>query len=461
MQKSLKIPTLLGITVLAAGLIGGIAMINSRQQIVTKAAASPTPQGVAVSNITDKSFTVSWTTSAPAAGFVKLSQTGKPERTILDDRDQDKGSQNKRTVHYVTANSLSPAENYKFVIGGDSSQFDQNGLPFTAQTGPALQSVPQSDIGSGVILSGNGQAAEGIIVYAQLPGGQLASALSGSGGRWAVPLSVIRTEAGDSWLNYDLSATVYAAKADGGPEGTAEAILTTAIDKPVPPMRLGSSYDFRKGKEPLSSTAGRQPAVPESQEPGRTAEARSMFDFSSLGPVTPLNEGVTLDNPKKEGEEIYTDKPEFFGSGPAGESVEIKIESTNPITAETEVDQSGKWSFPATSSLQDGKHTITLKWTDANGIAQVLKRSFIVNAASGKPAFVSTPSATPTSKSKKPTPTVSKAKPTVPPKKSIPSTASGIPKSGNLTPSLMIFMVGLGLMAVGLFSAVKSNKNFN
>ena len=66
-------------------------MINSRQQIVTKAAASPTPQGVAVSNITDKSFTVSWTTSIPATGFIKLTQTGKPERTILDDRDQDKG----------------------------------------------------------------------------------------------------------------------------------------------------------------------------------------------------------------------------------------------------------------------------------------------------------------------------------------------------------------------------------
>lgn len=459
MQKSFKIPTIFGITVLVAGLVGGMVMINSRQQIVTKAAASPTPQGVAVSNITDKSFAVSWTTSASATGFIKLSQTGKPERTILDDRDQDKGSQNKRTVHYVTVNSLSALGSYKFVIGGDSSQFDQNGSPFSAITGPVLASAPQSDISSGVILAGNGQAAEGIIVYVQLPSGQLASALSGSGGRWAVPLSVIRTESGDSWLNYDLSATVYAVKADGGPEGSAEAILTTAIDKPVPPMRLGSSYDFRKGKEPLSSTAGKQPTASESQESGR-AEAKSMFDFSSLGPVTPLNEGVTLDNPKKDGEAIYTDRPEFFGSGPVGSSVEIKIESVNPITGETEVDSNGKWSFPATSNLDDGKHTITLKWTDANGIAQILKRSFVVNAAAG-PAFVSTPSATPASKSKKPTPTASKAKPTVPPKKSVPSTSSGIPKSGNLTPSLMVFMVGLGLIAIGLFSALKSNKNFN
>ena len=460
MQKSFKIPTIFGITVLVAGLIGGIVMINSRQQIVTKAAASPTPQGVAVSNITDKSFTVSWTTSIPATGFIKLTQTGKPERTILDDRDQDRGGQNKRTAHYVTVNSLSASESYRFVIGGDSSQFDQNGSPFSAKTGPALASAPQSDISSGVILSGNGQAAEGAVVYVQLPNGQLASALSGSGGRWAVPLSVIRTEAGDSWLNYDLSATVYAVKADGGPEGTADAILTTAIDKPVPPIKLGNSYDFRKNKEPLSGATNKQSASPESSVSDQSG-AKSMFDFSSLGPVTPLNEGVTLDNPKKDGEAIYTDKPEFFGSGPAGSSVEVKIESANPITGETEVDSNGKWSFPATSNLDDGKHTITLKWTDANGIAQILKRSFVVNAAAGKPAFVSTPSATPASKSKKPTPTVSKAKPTVAPKKSVPSTASGTPKSGNLTPSLIVFMVGLGLVAIGLFSAAKSSKNFN
>jgi hypothetical protein len=460
MQKSYKIPTFLGLVVLLVGLVGGIVMLNSRQQIVIKAAASPTPQNVALSNLTDKSFTVSWTTSVPATGFIKLTGAGKQERTILDDRDKDKESQNKQTVHYVTVDSLVSSDDYKFVLGGDSSQFDQNGLPFSAKTVPALSSAPQSDIASGVILAGNSQAAEGIIVYVQLPNGQLASALSGSGGRWAVPLSVVRTEAGDSWLNYDLSATVYAVKADGGPEGTANAILTTAIDKPVPPIKLGNSYDFRKGKEPVSSVITTQSVssdTPVSSQGG----VESLFDFSSLGPVTPLNEGVTLDNPKKDGEAIYTDKPEFFGSGPAGSSVEIKVESINPITGETEVDSNGKWSFPATSNLDDGKHTITLKWTDTGGIVQTLKRSFVVNAAAGQPAFVSTPSATPTSKSKKPTPTVSKIKPTVPPKKSMPSTASGTPKSGNLTPSLVVFMVGLGLIAIGIFSTVKSNKNFN
>ncbi|MBI5355995.1 hypothetical protein HZB78_00075 [Candidatus Collierbacteria bacterium] len=460
MQKYHKIPTLLGIFVLTAGLIGGILLINARQQIVTKAAASPTPQNVALSNLTDKSFTVSWTTAVPATGFIKLTGAGKPERTILDDRDKDAGSQNKWTVHYVTADSLQASENYKFVIGGDNSQFDQNGSPFLAKTVPVLSSAPQSDIASGAILTGGGQAAEGVIVYAQLPNGQLASALSSSGGRWAIPLSVIRTENGDSWLNFDLNATVYAVKADGGPEGTADAILTTAIDKPAPPISLGNSYDFRKSKEPASGNTAKQSVSSGSPDAGPSG-ASSLFDFSSLGPVIPLNEGVTLDNPKKEGEAIYTDKPEFFGSGPAGSSVEIKIESTNPITGETEVDKNGKWSFPATSNLDDGKHTITLKWTDTAGIVQTLKRSFVVNAAAGQPAFVSTPSATPTSKPKKPTPTVSKIKPTVSPKKSMPSTASGTPKSGNLTPSLAIFMVGLGLLAIGIFSTVKSNKNFN
>lgn len=452
MHKAYKIPTLLGLIVLVGGLIGGIIIINSRQQVVTKAAASPTPQGVALSNITARSFTVSWTTSVPATGFIKLMpQDKKAEKIILDDRDRDKGYQNKRTVHYVIVDSLTPSETYKFVIGGDSGQFDQNGSPFSVKTVPTLSSAPQSDIASGVILSENGQAAEGIIVYIQIPGGQLASALSGSGGRWAAPLSAIRAENGDSWLNYDLSATIYAIEADGGPTGTAEAILTTAIDKPVPPLKLGNSYDFRQGKEPMLNEDSKQ--VPSSEKPFSAENgANSLFDFSSLGPVTPLNEGITLDNPKNEGEVIYTDKPEFFGSGPAGSSVEVVIESSNTITGETEVDSNGKWSFPATANLTDGNHTITLEWTDTSGIVRGLKRSFVVNAASGRPAYVSTPSATPTSKSKSPTPTV-------PPKKSVPPASSGTPKSGGLTETVIMFMIGLTLVATGLFSMVKPDKN--
>ena len=452
MHKAYKIPTLLGLIVLVGGLIGGIVMINSRQQLIPKAAASPTPQGVALSNVTDTSFTVSWTTTISATGFIKLMSQGKSDRIILDGRDNNNGSQNKRIVHYVLVDSLTAAQTYKFVIGVDNGQFDQNGSPFSVKTAQALSSAPQSDIASGVILSGNGQAAEGVIVYVQLPSGQLASALSGSNGGWAVPLSTIRAENGDSWLNYDLSATVYAIKVDGGPDGIADAILTTAIDKPVPPLKLGNSYDFRQSREPISDATGKQTTASGSSTSDKSG-AKSLFDFSSLGPVTPLNEGLTLDNPKKEGEIIYTDKPEFFGSGPAGSSVEIKIESVNPISGETEVDSNGNWSFPATVNLQDGNHTITLQWTDANGIVRYLKRSFVVNAASGdRPAYVSTPSATPTSKSKKPTPTIA-------PKKSIPATSSGIPKSGGLAPTVVIFMIGLTLVITGLFSTVKPNKN--
>jgi len=443
MYKTVKIPTLLGLIALIGGLIGGIVMINSRQQLVIKAAVAPTPQGVAISNITDRSFTVSWTTTFPASGFIKLIPQGKPERIILDDRDKDKSSQNKRTVHYVAVDSLSPSEAYKFVIGGDNSQFDQNGSPFSVRIAPALSSAPQSDIASGVILSENGQAAEGIIVYIQIPGGQLASALSDGNGRWAVPLSAVRTENGDSWLNYDLSATVYAVKADGGPAGTADAVLTTAIDKPAPPLKLGNSYDFRNSKEPVLSGGGKQ-KTSSGKAVSNEIKINSLFNFSSLGPVTPLNESLTLDNPKKEGEIIYTGKPEFFGSGPAGSSVEVVIESANLITGETEVDTGGNWSFPATANLNDGNHTITLKWTDANGIVKSLKRSFVVNAASGGPAYVSTPSATPASKSKKPTLTIA-------PKKSVPATSSGIPKSGSLTQTIILSMIGLTLIITGLF----------
>ena len=82
---------------------------------------------------------------------------------------------------------------------------------------------------------------------------------------------------------------------------------------------------------------------------------------------------------------------------------------------------------------------------DKNGLLQKITRTFIVLASgeSGLPAMTATPSGTATPS---PTPTSTTSGRT-----SMPSTTSGIPSSGYLTPTFIVFIMGFSLIFLGLF----------
>lgn len=431
----IRIPTVLGLGLLAAGLVAGVFLVGKVQQITPRAAESlPTPQNTTISNVGDQSFTVSWTTNSSSTGFLEVGRSGQTlSRRILDDRDKNVTSPGSYSTHYVTVNSLQSNTTYSFRIGeGLNSFFDQNGVPFSATTGQTVPANQISDSAQGTVTTRANQPARGAVVYAQLPGAQLLSALVSTNGNWIVPLSTARVSDLSNWTTYDRMTTVYALRVEGGTDGRSDVILTTASDRPTPPIVLGQSYDFRRSASSPATQGTLQTSGATEPEQGGLVVPNSLFEFSSLGPVTPVSSDITLENPGKNGEVIETDKPEFFGKGPAGTPVDIIVKSSQTISGNVKVASTGTWSFAPPSALTPGVHDITIKWIDTKGILQTLTRSFVVNAAGG-PAFTSTPSAQPTS-------TIVSLSPTVPPRSAVPPGTP--PQPGNLTPSVFLFIIG-------------------
>jgi len=352
-MNKLKLPTLIAVIVLTMGLAAGVLLLQSKQ--IFKLGASPdiAPKDVRITNITDTSFTVSWTTDKKTSGFIIWGKTEQLGQTTIPE------NQGLKNVHSITTRQLSLETAYFLKINSNANEFDNSGIPWRMKTGPSLKILSVPGIISGSILTATGQPAAEVTVF---------------------------VSAG--------------------------------------------------GISPLSATTSQDGSLPEESTPSSGFEIPEEI-------ATPSGETISIES-ISEGETISSTEPEFFGKGPSGTIITITIES-DPISAQTTVNSSGNWNWNPPEELEEGTHQITLSWKDSNDILRTLTRNFIVQAAEG-PAFESTPSAEPTA-SPSPSPTPS-ASPSASPRVSLPSTESGTPIPGTLTPTLVLFTIGTGLLTL-------------
>ncbi len=383
-----RIPTILGIFLLLVGIAAGVYLVElGPQSFTTRANPELQPTGVRVSNTSDRSFTVSWRTEAASLGFVRYGENRSSlTLSALDSRDDEGSSERSFTNHYVDVTGLTPQKTYYFEIisGSDSSVFNDEGSPFLVTTGAALPPSALSDTSYGSLYYPDLSPAEGTIIYLSLSSGTELSSLTGASGTWAVPLSTMRSDDLSSYLEYDRSGAELRILALGPDGSQASAITTTGNDSPVNDLVLGESYDFT-----ISPVVDGSPTTQESQF--------SLEDFDVDVSTLPLENAVTVEN-ISEGESVNTQQPAFVGEAPPGATLEIVLESNQPISDTVVVGNSGEWSWSPSTSLEPGPHTITLRWLDVNGISRVFTRNFVVFAQgeSSLPSFEATPSASPT-----------------------------------------------------------------
>lgn len=444
-KREIVFPTILGVIITIAGLVTGTFLL--RNPLFSGVGASPeeTPRQTKITNISDSQFVVSWVTDKAVSGFVQYGEAN-PELVVSDDRDQEKGNVGNYFTHLVTVKNLKASTVYKFRIGSGRSLYDSDGKLYEITTGPALSTPPPADVSYGRVLTASGDPAEGSIVYLDMPGIVPQAALVKSSGSWVIPLSTSRTSDLTSFAPYDTQADKIDIFVQAGPAGTAQTIVTTGSDSPVADITLGTVTDL--------STVPAEVVTPQ-PEPTTT---RSKFSAIDLAPATEATAAGTLSilTPKF-GEEVNTNQPEIEGKGPANAEIQIEIHSTTAITDTVIADKNGNWSYSVPEGLEPGEHTITIS-TLVNGVVKKVTRSFVVQAAgeSNAPAFSATASGTlaPTkAPTLAPTPTIKPtATPTVAPRISYPSTESGVPATGNLTPTLVLAILGIGLIATGIFS---------
>src|SRR5579864_6175140 len=129
-----RIPTLFALVLIGAG-IGLLTLFVQNHQLLTgNATPSDIPTDIRITNISDTSFTVTYTTQASVIGSVLFGKDKSLGQTALDERDQKSGTLTEHTVHSIVLQNLEPNTSYFFSIRSGTSIYLNNGLPYQTTT---------------------------------------------------------------------------------------------------------------------------------------------------------------------------------------------------------------------------------------------------------------------------------------------------------------------------------------
>ncbi len=231
----LKIPTLLGISVITLGIVAGVFLTLRGQSFISKASPDKLPQNITLSNISDDSITISWQTSAPITSFVTLGINSPDDQTVLDDRDT---NPKPHLVHYVTIKNLLPKTTYQYKV--ISGKISSETLRFTTASPISSQIGFRPIIGS--VLNENKPLDEGV-VYLSIADAGTESSLVKDSGNFIIPISQIRkADLSDSFpLSKDTTAKLTIVSGSG--EASALFRLKDS-EAGLPSINLGDNLDL-------------------------------------------------------------------------------------------------------------------------------------------------------------------------------------------------------------------------
>ena len=139
MRFPTRIPTSIGILLLAIIFVSFVFVFESLSRQQTGATGSSQPENVQITNVSDTMFTVTWTTTKDSKGALVVSSEGKRKQTYFDDRDSD-GKLNRYSTHSVTVRGLVSNTTHNVSILSDGKTYNNDGRPFQIQTGPTITS---------------------------------------------------------------------------------------------------------------------------------------------------------------------------------------------------------------------------------------------------------------------------------------------------------------------------------
>ncbi len=461
MIKKYKIPTIIGIIILLLGTVAGVFFLQKNQIFRIGASATVTPKDVRIGNLSDTSATISWITGASTSAFVSWGETQQSINRVANES----GNNLKTFTHSITLTGLKPTTNYYYKISSEGTNFDNNGLPWQFTTGSEIAVAQNSNPISGSVITPSGQPSKRALVYVTIDG-YLLSTLTSDAGNFVLQLSGARSSDLKQLIQIDPTSTLLAISVQSEDGETSSAQIFPQSANPIPPLVLGQVQDYRSLP---ANQSGQSPDVNLNLPANGNQESKFNVSTDSgiIKPTSVILESIN------DGEVVTSNVPQFFGKGPSGETITISIHSEQIPAQNVQIPGSGSWSYSPSTPLSDGPHSITISWLDATGITRTLTRNFVVQAGE-VPAFVATPSgktpiptptASPTPKtSSSPTPTptprptvtatpsaIPSARPSTTPRVTPTIAPESLPATGDLTPTLLLSIMGIAIIAFGFF----------
>ncbi len=451
MQGSLwykRIPTLFGLILIGVGIFVFNYAVDHGVFFLTKASPTYAPEEIRTTNLTDSSFTVSYTTKDNVLGSLIYGKTPSGGKVALDDRDQQSGNPQPYTIHHITVKNLEPNTSYYFSITSSDKTFLNDGKSFTIKTLPLLSEKPNSQQPIvGTIHYPDGSSDNNTVVFLVSDDTQTLSVLTKQDGTFIMPLNALRKKDTLSYQNFTQQSIIKLLAIS--PQGKATVSVLPSQINPVPPIAIGNSYDFTS-----------QVVTDPSPVATSSADTSSSFPSFSATEYSP-SENPTIMSPDSQ-EALHDSQPTFEGTALPNSDVQIEIHSDEQIVTSVKAGSNGTWSFRPDTKLSPGEHTITIKTKNKDGVLKTIKQSFTVYAEGSQfiePSVMPSPTNTPIpSATKTPTPvltTVSSASPTATPTPTTPAptallTQSVPPPQDNPGSPVIVFSGIIATLTLGM-----------
>ena len=361
-----RIPTILGVGLVLLGIVLTTIIVKVQTGFRSTASSSEVPQNVKITNLSDSSFTITYTTDADTTGSVGYGTSKQLGNTQLEDSDTGR-------VHSIIVQKLSPLTKYYLVIVSGQNTFLNNGVPFEISTGPSISSTSATKIAiKGKVILPNGNAPNEALAYLSADNSQILSASVAKNGEFNFDLKGFRTDDLSSYFEVreDTVLKLFATN------NSLESTVLFSLNKTgsIPTITLSNDYNFTKAYIPAASSSAR-------------------IGFPSITKSENLKPQILT--PKKD--QSFTDqKPQFKGTSLPNENVEIIIHSEENIQTIVTADSNGNWTYRPPNNLSPGVHTITIKTRDSAGILTTIMQSFTVFAQEQQISESATPTSKPT-----------------------------------------------------------------
>ncbi len=281
MSNEIRIPTLLGLGVLFAGLFLGVfVVLQGQTSFFTKAAPNIIPQEILVANISHSSATIIWKTEEPTSGFIKLGTSPSLTQTFSDARDT--SGPLPHFLHFINLKELSPSTLFHYKISsGPLIHPASETLTFT--TSKELPYFSYKPL-IGHVLDVTGQEIDEAIVLLEVAGAQRLAAITKEG-RFILPLAEIKTE--DLSKPFLLDNTTANLKVITQSGITNVSLTLPVKDSILPPITVGKEVTITPKVSSPSATATPS-ATPTPKVPN--------FDINKDKKVNSLDYSIVLDN---------------------------------------------------------------------------------------------------------------------------------------------------------------------
>jgi hypothetical protein len=432
MNKTFKIPTLFALPVVI-GVVGVMAFFNQYFSTPTRADASVAPQNIRVTNITDASFTVSWTTEKPTSTLLQIQTDNGKTLPFFDEKSQT--GTDKYITHSVTVRNLSASSTYRATIVTTAKEAEKpertiqtfSKIPLTSnQLGPAYGTVTFPD----------GTPAAGALVYLSLPNSQLLSTTVTPTGSFLIPLNLIRTQNGEDLLPISGSAIPVQITVVYG-NSVSEIQTDTDNDAPVETIILGMNRDNSKAQANKSTTTR------------SLASAPTITKTAVLGSQTNISTTQILLTSPPNNAKITEAFPLIAGRGIPNAPVRITLGLQSPFVVGTTVQKDGSWMYSPTKPLPIGKQQVTITTVDSTNKPVALTHQFEILKSGTQVLGDATASATPVFQL---TPTPYTTEVPSPAVDSTDTPTPDIPETATSFPTVTILAAGILLVILGISS---------